>query len=247
MDDIQSVFKQFSNLFSAVAKNDINLVKTILSDLNNANVYETLGRYYTENELYLPLSAAIRLGNCKIAKLLFNYKATVKCYNVNNNDLLIDSITKDNLPMVALLLKHEADHVPFKNAIVNNIIFNVGSKSMAELLIQHGANVNAIRNHEENTIAHTFWSDCVPFDLCEFLLKKEIDLSVKNRNGLTALEYCQNILFSDNPKLKLIQHYKLRKEKIIILLLAFMFDENSLVSKEHIGKDMFLLIMDSLK
>lgn len=241
-------YKQSGGLASAIHKHNITLVKTILSNINNENLSKIWEYNNKEKELYIALTQAIKIGNCEITELLFKSGADIAYYDHDNSSLLIDSITKDNLTMVELLLKHGANHAPFKNAIVNNIIFNAKSKTMAELLIQYGANVNTIRNHEENTIAHTFWSDCVPFDLCEFLLKKEIDLRIKNRDGLTALEYCQNILFSENPKMKLMRYYdNLRKEKIIILLSAFMFDKNSLVSKEHIGKDMFLLIMSCLK
>lgn len=234
----KKIIDESHDLIHAIQVKNVNQVETILSD--NINLLSM------RNGGLTPLDIAIRNGFVKIVEILLKMGADIDADVKNNiNPYLLDAIYNDNIPMVETLMKQP--NKSLQNTIKNKSIFKAKSVKMAEFLIQHGANINAVRDDEENTIAHTFWSSYNNLKLTKFLLKQGLDLTVKNRNGLTAVEYCRTLLIEEDIP-KLIQKYdRNRTETITLMVLAYTFDENSLVNKDNIGKDMFLLIMGSLK
>lgn len=229
------------DLFDAISKFEFKKIKKIIAC--NSNLLHS--RNYIGQT---PLDIAVKSGYITLAEFFLEKGADINAdTNKNANPFLLEAIYKDNIPMVELLIRYANNDPSFIHTLKNKSIFKAKSVKMAEFLIQHGANINAVRDDEENTIAHTFWSSYNNLKLTKFLLKQGLDLTVKNRNGLTAVEYCRSLLIEDDIP-KLIQKYDRNRTEIITLMVsAFIFDENSLINKDNIGKDMFLLIMGSLK
>ncbi len=233
--------KIMHKLFALIWKNRFTKFQQILNESENELINET---DCTGEQLII---FAITDDKPVFVDFLLQNGAIIDKYVINRiNSKLLDHVSHGNILKVKALMKYQEKFPFITDAIANKSIFKARSIEMADYLLQNGANINAIRDDEENTIAHTFWSSQVSLEFCEFLLQVEnpkcINLSVKNRNGLTAAEYCETLLISD-VKPKLIRSYdKIRNERIMFLMIGYEFDEGSLVHRDYIGKDMFLLI-----
>ncbi len=233
--------KIMHKLFALIWKNRFTKFQQILNESENELINET---DCTGEQLII---FAITDDKPVFVDFLLQNGAIIDKYVINRiNSKLLDHVSHGNILKVKALMKYQEKFPFITDAIANKSIFKARSIEMADYLLQNGANINAIRDDEENTIAHTFWSSQVSLEFCEFLLQvknpKCINLSIKNRNGLTAAEYCETLLISD-VKPKLIRSYdKIRNERIMFLMIGYEFDEGSLVHRDYIGKDMFLLI-----
>lgn len=138
-----------------------------------------------------PLHQAVRYGNLTVVKLLLDNNADVNAIDRGGvTPLILAATFQKDANIVKLLLDHKAD-VNIIDTFGGNALLMAaeqGSGEEVKMLLNAGSDINVCDKLGGDTALIAAVLHRCPTDVIELLLEKKPDLTVKNRDGFTALE-----------------------------------------------------------
>ncbi len=184
--------EDFDKFTTAIAKNDISLVKK-LADKNNIN-----NSYIIDKKSYTPLTLAIAYNYIDIIEELINTEGIdINKTDTDGNTALTLAINYNNIYAVKKLIErsdidlnkvNNTENTPLLLAIINNNI-----EIVKDLLKIDGINVNQVGNNNITPIMCAVLQD--KFEIVEQLLEK-VDLDITKPEGNEKLLY--EVILSKN-------------------------------------------------
>jgi ankyrin repeat protein len=197
-------------LIGAVSKNLVSLTREVLKSDVDAEVVDW--RSYT------PLTIACQKGYLKIVKLFVeysNFNNSKKDINLErpDNNALIEACTYGQLEVVKYLLslKNKPNIEAFdrsgKTALMR--ASENWELQVANLLIDEGANVNAINDRGETALILVSFYHC-GLEMIKLLIKRGANVRIRNKEGKTALDIAMGKV---NPNVSIINFLESADEK----------------------------------
>lgn len=169
-----------SNLFNAIEKDDLNLVKSITSTKTN---------FPDKDKLYA-LQTAIKKKKTAIAKHLTDcYPSIINKRNKDGTSALHLAVISEQKELVEYLINKEANlditdkygRTPLIYAV------NLRNEELAKLLINNGADLDLQDNLKYTALIYTIVSRQTK--LSKYLIKNAADLDIQDNYGRTALHF----------------------------------------------------------
>lgn len=177
-------------LFYAARNNDIETVKALLEKGADVNAEE-----YVSQET--PIHEAVKCGNVALVRLLLSHGADVNARNVCDETPLHVAAWSRNLEMAKLLVLKAADTrsrdfgdlTAFDVSCINKYKKDGGDGGIADFLFQHGQE-NQVAWAPETERYHSLHKACELHLVAtvRFLIDRGVDLTIRDRRGLTAIE-----------------------------------------------------------
>ncbi|MCR5613309.1 ankyrin repeat domain-containing protein [Treponema sp.] len=183
-------------LCEACDLNNFYLVKLLVEHGADVN----LGSY---NQKFYPLGEAVRHNNYEMVKYLIEHGAKVNVKNSIGTTEMFEIYAVSDTRIMDLLLEKGADINSRNNngetPLFYAYILEDDACKIAEMLIKYGADINALNNNNETVLFEAFRTP----ELVDFYIKKGVDISVVNKDGLTAYDYyLRKTAFSRDKKRK---------------------------------------------
>ena len=201
----------YNLLFAAVAKGYLNVVKILLDHCTDINILhdpETPKASYnlSSQKAHTLLHCATKKKHESVAELLINYGADVNIKDQAGYPPIFYAIDTSDIKITKLLLNNGADihGIQCKTQLLN-IAVKKEYKEIVEILLQHGADVNAVDKHgrtalhftvsgeDDNNFIRFFYdyddsedSD-VKTEIVKLLLKHGAHVDAKANNGIMTL------------------------------------------------------------
>jgi ankyrin repeat protein len=176
-----------ASFLEAIEESDLEKVKALLKSFPGlVSVKESGGWGNTA------LHKAVGEGNAEMVKLLLTSNAEVNAQNANHQSPLYDAVSGDREVIVKLLLARKAA-VNSRNCVGDYTpLHNAKSRSVAELLIAHGADVRARTDNEDGsaTPLHSAARNGRR-DVAETLIAHGAEINARNKWGSTPLDVAQ--------------------------------------------------------
>lgn len=196
-------------MLQAIDKNDYGRVEKLIKKGYDVNE----DRLYTYPST--ALTYAISKGNTKIVRLLVENGADVNA-NANNGSLpLIEAIYAGNPDILKCLLENGAD-VSLEEGTkppIQPIQYATGrisvDKSIVEILVQHGADINAASSNEFTPLQGAIVQK--NYDVVKYLLESGADVSFKGGRPQSPLELAR--FLNDQKTLDLLMQYGAKDEE----------------------------------
>jgi ankyrin repeat protein len=133
-----------------------------------------------------------------VVSMLLKMRVDVNAPGSEGNRALDIACLKGDVEVARLLLEHGArpelrnktGATPLHDAALS------GNKEVIEVLLMHGADVNAIDSESRSTPLH-YAAEFDRLDAAVALVRHGADMTLKNANGLTALEVARKYNFDD--------------------------------------------------
>lgn len=183
---IQFVRNKFNPLQLAIQDGNKDVCEILLK--NGANVNEKFLKDETA------LHTACRVGNTEIVELLLQNHAILHVLNDNLHSPMYLALERDLYEICQLLIKrgqdvNESNGLTYSEKTLLHVACQRGFTDLAELLIHHGARVDAktLYGHTPLHLAAMEGQDKV----VSMLIGKGADINAKNHKGNTPLYYAQ--------------------------------------------------------
>lgn len=190
-----------SPLYMASAIGNYDIVEMLLS--YGADV--TVGGDKRRRD-YSPLHAAVKFGNTKVVELLISHGADVKSktllFKAANKDIVKLLLT--NGANVNINAKGDRGASPLHEVVFNNKPYK---KMMAEMLIAHGANVNAVDNYGSTPLHYA--AERGSKALVEVLIDRGANINARDEDNNTALRLAE--LEGHKDIVKLLRNQGMKK------------------------------------
>ncbi len=197
-----------SPLFQAAANGSEEMVRFLLENHASPQVKET---YDNQHNVTTPLHVAVIKNNLPLAACLLKFKANPNATELGQATPLHLAVALGEVSLAELLLKQGAD----PNCLAQNVngavwhgaaplmlvirpsFFN---RTMAELLVRHGANVNfTIKNDSNRTLLHQA-ALRGQRDAVDFLVNAGAAVNVLDESGSTPLDYARGSTAANLPR-----------------------------------------------
>jgi len=130
-------------------------------------------------------------GNNRAVQLLLDRGAKVDVRDNDGKTPLLDAVYSAQIETVKILLQAGADikaRDKRGNTVLHIVKYGFSGEDVvpvAKLLVEHGADINAVSDAEGTTLSHAM--SLKKKGLAEFLLKRGVDINIKNSEGSTSL------------------------------------------------------------
>ena len=175
-------------LMLAVNKEDVQCVNKMIKGGADVNMWSHT--YSTKRAR--PLHAATKLGSEECVKLLIDAGANVNDWDGDDITPLISAVKRKNSTMVELLIKERAGVNHHNGKLPLNFAAESGSEECLKLLIDKGADVNAMGQHpfRDNQTALMCAARCGFTSGLNMLLAAGADVNMKDKKyGKPPLNY----------------------------------------------------------
>lgn len=136
-----------------------------------------------------PLILAINHRREQAARLLIEAGAQLEVKDSAGNTPLLLAISQGNRPLAEFLLKHGASPKA-KNATDESALFLSSDPALARMLTALGANPQALNSEGESGLHQAARTGQAA--MARFFLEQGVDVTLRNRSGLTALELARS-------------------------------------------------------
>jgi ankyrin repeat protein len=177
---IQTIFfNENYRLFRAIAKNDINKIEELLSNVDINNVRQ--GR-----KKLTPLMYAVKKGNLKVIDLLLKNNADLDAKDKRGNTALIHATLNQRLDIIQKLVDSGANIDEQNNMGNTALMITVFRDSIetANELITLNANINLTNNRSDSALMLAIYRNKLNF--VKELTEKDADINIKNIKGEDA-------------------------------------------------------------
>lgn len=150
-----------------------------------------------------PLIEAANAGNAASMELLLNHGAETK---MSGQSALEMSVTMECAKCLALVAAKNPDKAAYTGALATIAAF--GNVNAVRLMLDHGADVNAVDPFGRTPLMYAAESDLLPVDEVKLLIERGADFKAKNAHsksgdaGLTPLDIAK--LHGDTPVVQLL-------------------------------------------
>jgi ankyrin repeat protein len=123
-----------------------------------------------------------------------NYVVDIDFKDSDGNTMLSNACIEKDTDAIMFLVEHGAS-VNSKNKLgltplMNLVLSEPTSSNTIEYLLDHGAKVNE-QDNEGNTALHYALLHHCPFSIVQYLIRKGADTELKNKYGMTPLQYSE--------------------------------------------------------
>jgi ankyrin repeat protein len=215
--------RQFQAIINAAAHNDIEKIKSLLSEDTNVNIQDSDG--------YAPLFYAVWQRNAKMAKLFIDHGAEVNLFDKIHSTPLHYAVWSADTVTIKLLVEKDADiniadrkgKTPLQYAAISrrgglaDLLLAGQTKNPTIHLAAAKGNIDKVKSFIEkgtdvdikDVIGWTplLWAALTGKpDTAEFLISKGVGIDAKNRDGNTALHIACRAGHKDVAKLLIDKH-----------------------------------------
>lgn len=170
------------------AKSDTTMINFLLTNGVDINYINSSGRTIIQD-------TAIE-SNSKVFKVLMSYKPVLT--NVDNfgQSILFDAVEGGNLNIINEVLK-KLENINMLDSNGQTALFHAVLKEndrIAKFLIEKGMDFNICDNESENVLFNTIILGAQNIEIIDLLIKKGINLNIKDANDRSLLDEILNLL-----------------------------------------------------
>jgi ankyrin repeat protein len=206
----------WSPLHFAVNEGIIEIVRLLIDHGARVNEESMPNREMFNNVKETPLMVAVCNGNMEMVKYLVEHGADVNYQNslylghghTASAGILMCAVRRANKPLISYLFEHgakvseEEGESLLIEAISSCYLETFSDFALLDLLLNHGANINASDNESGTPLMSAISQNNK--DLITYLLKKGADINAQDMNGRTALMIAAHNSIQDPNREKLI-------------------------------------------